>query len=264
VHGRILLELALVRVAALEDLEAVSDIIRQVAQAETDAAPAAPRRIAAAPARVTPPRTTPPRAAASDAAPPPAVPPTAPAEESPPVKATATGKKKTSAELTPDGGSGAAAGKMTETTAGGSAEALAPLDPQQAQEIWRAALADLNDVTADYANYAEAVASSGPNRLVVSFRQVYNSSKSFCERPERRQQLEDSLSRKAQRPIRLEFELLRDDSAHAVPPAPAVSQQRQRQQVTRHPFVERALAVFEGEIINVNLGKEPGSHRGHS
>ncbi len=129
------------------------------------------------------------------------------------------------------------------------------LTESEAKRIWQAALNELNDVTADYAMLAESVASSGPNRLVVRFRQVYNSSKSFCERPERRQMLEESVSRAAGRTYRLDFELLREDARHEMPAASPASKQKQRQQISRHPFVERAVAMFEAEIMNVDIGK---------
>lgn len=121
------------------------------------------------------------------------------------------------------------------------------------ERIWKSALNELNDMTADYAGTASGVASSGPNRLVVRFQQMYNSSKSFCERPERRQLLEQAVSRIAGKTVRLDFELTQGDAPHIAAPVSAVSRQQQRQQVTRHPFVERALELFAGEVMQVDV-----------
>jgi DNA polymerase-3 subunit gamma/tau len=121
------------------------------------------------------------------------------------------------------------------------------------KQIWAAALGELNDMTADYAGLASSVASFGPNRLVVRFEQMYNSSKSFCERPERRQLLEEAVSRIAGRSMRLEFELTQDDAHRPLSPTPVISRQQQLQQVTRHPFVERAVQLFAGEVMHVDV-----------
>jgi DNA polymerase-3 subunit gamma/tau len=132
------------------------------------------------------------------------------------------------------------------------------LRADQVGRIWRAALEELNDMTAENAAMADAVAISGPNQLVVRFRQVYNSSKSFCERPDRRQTLEGMVSKLAGCPVGLTFELVEGDRPPAPPVQPPVSRQRQRQQASRHPLVERAMALFEAELLNVELPQTEG------
>src|SRR5439155_25959896 len=84
----------------------------------------------------------------------------------------------------------------------------APLDPDSATATWRQTLAEIGDMTADFATRAERVAISGPNRLVVSFRKAYTQAQQYCERPERRQKLEQTFSRLAGRNIRLDFATL--------------------------------------------------------
>ena len=65
------------------------------------------------------------------------------------------------------------------------------------------------------------------------------------------------MSRVAGRPMRLEFEVLPETGRATASPPTAASRQRQRQQITRHPFVERAMQLFEAEVMNVDVGKEP-------
>jgi hypothetical protein len=135
------------------------------------------------------------------------------------------------------------------------------LNSDQVGRIWRSALEGMNDLAADYAGMADGVAISGPNRLVVRFLQRYNSSKSFCERPERRQTLEDAVSEAAGRRLELSFELVHEDEPHGLPRKPAVSRQKQRQQMARHPLVERAIELFEAEVMNVDVVNPSASTR---
>jgi DNA polymerase III subunit gamma/tau len=147
-------------------------------------------------------------------------------------------------------GGGAEVGVESESLGQGDGAIWSDVD---CERIWKSALNELNDMTADYAGTASGIASSGPNRLVVRFQQMYNSSKTFCERPERRQVLEQAVSRIAGKTIRLDFELTQGDVPQAAPVATAATRQQQRQQVTRHPFVERALELFAGEVMQVDV-----------
>jgi hypothetical protein len=129
------------------------------------------------------------------------------------------------------------------------------LSAEQVGRLWRGALDSLDDITADYARMAEGVAISGPNRVVVRFGQGYNASKAFCERPERRQTLEAAFSQAAGRRVILEFESIRPDQAHETPPPAVISRQKQRHQAARHPLVERAVELFEAEVLKVDVAQ---------
>jgi len=108
-------------------------------------------------------------------------------------------------------------------------------------------------MTADHAGLADSVAISGPNQLVVRFRQVYNPSKSYCERPEKREALERAFEGQAGCRVRLEFELLPDEPKPAAPPPNAqLARTQLRQQVARHPLVQRAMELFEAEILHAD------------
>ena len=111
-------------------------------------------------------------------------------------------------------------------------------------------------MTADCASHADSVAISGPNRLVVRFRGMYNSSKSFCERPARKETLEKALSVAAGRPLRLDFHVLKEDRAHPTPPKPVVSRQQLKQQAASHPLVALAVELFDAEGISVELRQD--------
>ena len=76
----------------------------------------------------------------------------------------------------------------------------------------------------------------------------YNSGKLFCERPERKEKLEQVISHAAGRIVRLDFELEPGEVVPG-PPSRAVSRQEQKRKVTSHPLVERAMELFDAEVL---------------
>jgi hypothetical protein len=132
-----------------------------------------------------------------------------------------------------------------------------PLDEAQVQSAWRQTLAEIGDMTADFASKADGVAISAPNRLAVRFRKAYTQAVQFCERPESKQKLEQTLSRVLGRNVRIDFLVVSDQSpersgtAVASPPRPSVNRQQRRQEVQRHPLIRRANELFETELLTV-------------
>ena len=242
VQERTLLELALVRVAHLENLDQLSALIERVEQGEL--AGGDPK------AAVETSRGEKKNPLSSRA--------TRTAEATRPVESVSLSRTDDSQiDVPPSSDASVEAGQaIAADRSQPEATETAPLAAEQIGRIWRGALESLNDMTADSAGMADSVAISGPNRLAVRFRQVYNSSKSFCERPERRQTLEDAVSQVAGRPVKLTFELISEDRPHESPPRPKVSRQQMRQQVSRHPLVERAVELFEAEVLNVDLVRQ--------
>jgi hypothetical protein len=135
-------------------------------------------------------------------------------------------------------------------------EAAPPLDQAAAQAAWRQTLAELGDMTGGYAARAESIAISAPNRLAVRFRKAYTQALQFCERPESRQKLEQTLSRLTGRNIRIDFSVLPDEptasgTAVAPPPRPGVNRRQRQQEVLRHPLIRRANELFDTEILTI-------------
>jgi DNA polymerase-3 subunit gamma/tau len=130
---------------------------------------------------------------------------------------------------------------------------LMALDSHSAEMVWKQALSLLGDMTAECAAMATRIAIPAPNRLVVFFPAGYNYQKETCERPERRQRLEEALAEVTGGSIRLEFELLPGEAPVAAE-APAVSRRQLIQQTIRHPLVNEALEAFDGEIVRVDQG----------
>jgi DNA polymerase III gamma/tau subunit len=136
------------------------------------------------------------------------------------------------------------------------------LTAASADRIWKQSLGLLGDMTADHGGRYERVAISGPNQLVVSFREAYTLDKERCERPERKARIEEALSRITGQVIRVSFETIPEAADKT--PAPAAASRRQRmRQLETQPLVRRAIELFEAEVTDF---EEPakGKSRGKS
>jgi DNA polymerase-3 subunit gamma/tau len=145
------------------------------------------------------------------------------------------------------------------------------LDNESAATLWKQTLAEIGDMTADFAARAEHVATSGPNLLVVSFRKAYTQALQYCERPDKRQKLEQTFSRIAGRNIRLDFATLPDVPGAASPverpeARPTASRRQRQQELMRHPLIRKAAELFDTEIVAMldaptaeDSGEQPAS-----
>jgi DNA polymerase-3 subunit gamma/tau len=135
--------------------------------------------------------------------------------------------------------------------AGGTATAV-KLSPQNSQAIWEQSLAQIAGMTAVHARRATAVAISGPNRLAISFPASYTSSRSYCQRPAQRQEIEAALAAVVGETVRVEF---REASEASAPPtessATQIPQAQLKKQVATHPLVKAAIELFDGTVVAV-------------
>jgi len=237
-HVRTLVEMALIRICKLEDLDALPAIVAQL----RDGVPVGlqPRPVASPP---TPGTGTPQRAL-----------PTAPL--TPPRE----GAEKKTPEVRPEliGQSVSPPPAFEPTTTTVQFAELAeppPLDRDSALAAWRQTLAELQDMTGDYGSKFDSVAISGPNRLVVRFRKDYTTAKEFCERPEKRTRLEQTLSRLTGQDIRIDFAVLVEEPQVAVPQQvatrPPVNRRQRQAEMQRHPLVRQAVEMFDAEIVTI-------------
>ncbi len=237
-HVRTLLEVALVRICKLEDLDQLPALVASLRDGT--------------PVNLQPRVTT-----ASDA--PPAI-------SSPAVAAPSSAEKKSPALSQP-----AAVGVENEVEdTASTAESdprplpvepsvqLAPeplVDISSAQSAWQQTLAEHQDMTGDCASKYESVAISAPNRLVVAFRKDYITAKEFCERPDKRSRLEQTLSRITGREMRIDFVVSPDDpqsvARQAVAAKPSVSPRQRQFELRKHPLVRHAVELFDAEIVTV-------------
>jgi DNA polymerase-3 subunit gamma/tau len=142
---------------------------------------------------------------------------------------------------------------------GGTATAV-KLSTQNACEIWEQSLAQIAGMTAVHARRATAIAISGPNRLAISFPASYTSSRSYCQRPAQRQEIESALAAVVGETVRVEFREASEASAPpAEPSAQQIPQAQLKKQVATHPLVKAAIELFDGTVVAVERPATSGT-----
>ncbi len=125
---------------------------------------------------------------------------------------------------------------------------------QNVLSVWERVCQNLDDLTASTLQSAESVAISVPNHLVVKFPSHYTFQKDACERPERRNKLEDELFRITGNRFRVTFELLPQSSQ----PQPVVQDsgvkttRQRRREAEQHPMVQQVAETFGAEVVRVD------------
>ena len=212
-HLRTLLETALVRICRLEALEELSELIAQLRQGDLPA-PCGAGEPAAGPGVA--------RTAAAPSSPAP-----------------------------PDGQK-----KKAEPSEGPADDAV-PTQPVErlsadsAERIWKRAMAQLGDMTADHGARYDRVVFAGPDQLVVGFREAYTLDKERCERPERKARIEEALARVVGHPVRLVLDIVSDPPSPPAMRRPPLSRRERMRQQEAHPLVRRAIELFDAEITDV-------------
>ncbi|MBW3596632.1 MAG: DNA polymerase III subunit gamma/tau [Planctomycetes bacterium] len=215
-HGRVLLEMAVVRTCSLENLDELAALTAELKDgaAPTTAKPSGGR------ARPTP--------------------------TAAPEKKSAGGNGHTTPERIAD----PPASVEPETPR------EAALTPENAEEIWRQVVESLSGLTKTFAETAAAVvapspiATSAPNRLALIFPENYNFQKQQCERPEHKQKIEQALAEIIGAPIALTLEAsapAREETQ--APPPRRVSRQQRLVELRSHPLVSEAIREFDAEIL---------------
>jgi DNA polymerase-3 subunit gamma/tau len=128
-----------------------------------------------------------------------------------------------------------------------------PLTGVEAQRLWQQAIGEVGDMLSSSAAHADRI-SAGDNMVEVSFPEAHRFDKERCERPEYKTQLEAVMSRLLGRQIRLDF------SVHAEAlgdvgsvPSPRPSRRQMISEIGKRPFVRRAMELFEIEPGQLKL-----------
>ncbi len=220
---RTLLEIALVRICKLEDLDALPGLIAQL----RDGTPPASVRPQVSRARREP--------------------PAEPASAASPPKESASSRT-----ALPGHGEGREEPRETEHV---TAEAI-PAPPaawteEVARQAWRETLEEISGLKAEMAGDYSSLAVQPPNQLVVHLKRAYN--QQYCERPDVKRELEQTLARRAGRTIRIDFAVAAEPEAQrAEKPLPAVSRQQRMRELDQHPLVQEAKRLFDAEVIRVD------------
>jgi len=229
-HGRILAELAIVRICNLENLERLSGLIGQLREGALREGLPSPARVAAVPARAT--------SLMSEAA------------------SEAAKKKFPSDEALTDQGLADGPALVASPDRAPSPDQLpGESRPQTTAHIWSEVLARLSGMLADHVKTAECRATSAPNRLAIFFPSAYTFSKSFCERPEHLGRLERALAEVTGESVRIEFGLLApepaDEAKTAAAPRRTASPSERLSEKVEHPLVRRAIELFAARPVRL-------------
>jgi DNA polymerase-3 subunit gamma/tau len=254
-QGRTLAEIALVRVASLEDLENISSLVAQLRAGGAGDLSSPDRR---GPAAVSPVSATGSPGALPSGSRPSGTGPAKKKAESPGVpmidRPSAAAEPGASA-----GDSGTIPSVASDPESQGDKVNLASppgtiASVESAAQFWTAARQSLTGLLADFAEHGAITAISAPNRLVVSFPAKYNSSKVACERPQNLAALEQAVGQAAGFTVKLEL-VLAPTSEAVVSQQTAVSPRQQRAQTVEHPMVRQVSEIFKAEVVRVDSGE---------
>lgn len=243
-YGQILAELALVRIASLEDFEQLGELVTLLRSGKfPPAAPATNTKPGTPPARSNP---LPARSV----------------EPTPPTRVSSERHPSAEVDLLDDVAA-------TKAAANGSHEPSVPsipripFEPGRENEVWAQAITLLSDMTKAHAKNVAAVAISGPNQLVLTFPRSYHLSKSNFDRsPDQVRRIEAALEQVVGRPIRALLSLSQEEAAPVADAETRMTKaetERRQQEAENDPLVQRALSAFGATLVRVEMGASPVS-----
>ncbi len=119
-----------------------------------------------------------------------------------------------------------------------------------AKRIWDAALASLEGLLHQNADFCESASAPGGNRLVATFRAKYTACRAFCERQVA--EIEQALLSVAGGHVKLEFATIADEPQQAAAQVRRAAPHRQRvAELKEHAMVRRATELFDAQIVRV-------------
>jgi DNA polymerase III subunit gamma/tau len=251
-QGRILAELALVRICHLANLDELSEVIGQLQAGGAGKKKYEPAVASGIPS---PPAPLPQAGEGRYTSPP--VPLSQAAGDCPNFRASENGTVPLSAPKSPQAGEGrdsppSPPAPLPQAGEGRDTPAM-PLTAANAMEIWSLALARMTGIVVDQARQFDSVAISGPNRLVIRFKPGYALFKSACERPEQVARFERALAEVTGQAIRVEFALTEDAVAKSEPqPSASVPVHQRLMEATKHPFVQKACELFDAQPVRID------------
>ncbi len=261
-QGRVLAEMALVRLCELEDLVELPTLVAQLAAGSggTPSPPTPGRSASAAPLG-------PPQPAQSQFSPGLAEAFAAATSAVEGEGATPAGGAADSAQGTPPSATTSdrpqeaqkpVSGTRLGTSRGSSvhpdvARPKTALSSDNATEIWSRVIASVPGFAADNARQFARVTLASPNRLVVAFRPAYTVAKEFCEQPEQKAKFEEVLADLTGQPVSVEFALLNEEAAgDRGATRPTLPPHQRLLQAAQHPMVRRASELLGARPVRVD------------
>jgi DNA polymerase-3 subunit gamma/tau len=257
-HGRTLLEMALVRICCLQNLDALPHLLAMARTGSPPPLSAVVGQTRSAPA------TNPvvqPTARTQATTPPPET------LKSPPPQTSTKVEPARTSPVSPGLRGESSSPAPTKTTAPEPAPQRRVDSPQvtndEAIAAWHQVVKDLGEqgdgLIADWAKLAESAAMVKDGTLRLTFYQRDSFAQKNCERPDRRGKLEKALEAITGRPWSLEFASAPDPKPTAPPPPKQTNanQFKRKQAAARQPLVQKAMELFEAEVMDVAPPPEP-------
>ncbi len=257
-HGRIVVELALVRICKLEDLDQLSNWIGQLASGNVPTAgalnaPAIASRLPVpmldakkkAELAVEPPPVTiaPPPVAA-----PVIVPPVTPLPNRIPVTAIPNTQINDINDLLADD----ERDDNREPSSSATRSVNISCTPENAAALWQQVANALGGMATDYALCAARQTVPGPGRLIVHFAQKFAFHKSCCEKPETLSHIERHLAAISGQRVKVEFALFEDGPTETAPTQRQPASNRQKlMEKAQHPLIKRATELFNAPAVRL-------------
>lgn len=122
------------------------------------------------------------------------------------------------------------------------------------QEIWRQVQARIPVILSDMAAMATTVAISAPNRLAVTFDEKYTSCKKYCETPQSMSRLELALREITGQTVRFDMAVQSkssDSETETVNKKGVASQRERLMEKSRHPLVRQAIELFNARPLKI-------------
>ena len=256
-HGRLLAELALVRIARLEDLEDLTSMIQRLRALESGSPPLLRSSASSLKKKLTPAEGLPPHCEFREGeapAEPEAGGKTAPAGASP-SRSESDSEIVAVAKPKPRPANGVAAKSKVEEavaaverTAANIAEAVTPLELHSVNEIWPDLVKKVGADLGWRLTQAMPIGLDGPDVLVIGPRPGYNGVADLCGTAEARRWIADCLQGLLRRPLTVRYEQSNsDDDGSNVPAAEA----RRADQLQNDPLVQKVVELFEARMLHL-------------
>ncbi|HEV3137669.1 MAG TPA: hypothetical protein VGZ26_07185, partial [Pirellulales bacterium] len=126
-----------------------------------------------------------------------------------------------------------------------------PFAVETVSAIWQDVLADFGGLVEENASRCQSVAFCVPNRLVVSFQAKYTSCKAFCERPDQVAKLEAALAKATGTKVKIDFVLLEDDKPAGPAVRRPLDYRQRLAEKAEHPLVRRATELFDAQLLRI-------------
>jgi DNA polymerase-3 subunit gamma/tau len=127
--------------------------------------------------------------------------------------------------------------------------------PENADQIWSDVLGEINDMLKSHVKAVTRAAISAPNKLELTFPRGYHFSKRYCEKPEAIARLEQIVARLTGQDVRISLALSDEGPAVQVSAADAGAASSSRKRVYQpeeDEFVSSVMSTFSAQVVRVD------------